>query len=236
MLKSLLDRILQLQNAELITSGGRAYSTKPLHPVHEPTPVTLEVATLTGLVDYLKENVDGLDPSKLILHVEDHATVHVRTCLRGDFAQRFYILTARADLLQMQFNSWIDSEKFNIFMQACFLPDPQTHRAEILRIIGNIQQGATMNVKDDGVTQETTIKTGIARVGTESIPNPVTLRPYRTFNEVDQPASQFIFRMQEGPRCMLVEADGGAWHNEARKNIKNYLEFELADLKPHIIA
>lgn len=236
MLKSLLDRILQLQNAELITAGGRTYSTKPLHRVEEPTPATLEVATLAGLVDYLKGNVDGLDLSKLILHVEDHATVHVLSRLHGDFAQRSHILTARADLLQMQFNSWVDAERFDIFMQACFLPDPQTHHADILRIIGNIQQSATMNVKDDGVTQEITIKTGIARVGAESIPNPVTLRPYCTFSEVEQPASQFIFRMQEGPRCMLVEADGGTWHNVVRKSIKNYLASELAGITPHIIA
>ncbi len=28
-------------------------------------------------------------------------------------------------------------------------------------------------------------------------PNPVTLRLYRTFNEVEQPASQFVFRVNK---------------------------------------
>lgn len=236
MLKSLLDRILQLQNPEIIEVGDRMYSTKPLHDVREPEVAALEVSTLTGLVAYLKENVDALDHQKLILHVVDHATVRLYSALHGDFCQRDTIMIAQADLLQMQFNSWVDAERFNIFMQACFLPDEKSDRAAILRIIGNIQQGATMQIKDDGVTQETTIKTGIARVGNETIPNPVTLRPYRTFIEVEQPDSQFIFRMQEGPKCMLVEADGGAWRNKARENIRKYLEYELANIKPHIIA
>ena len=30
--------------------------------------------------------------------------------------------------------------------------------------------------------------------------------------------------------CALFEADGGAWRRTAMKNIKEYLEFELADL------
>lgn len=65
------------------------------------------------------------------------------------------------------------------------------------------------------------------------VPNPVKLRPYRTFHEVEQPASDFIFRMksERGISCALFEADGGAWENAAMANIKNYLEFELADVE-----
>ena len=32
--------------------------------------------------------------------------------------------------------------------------------------------------------------------------------------------------------CAIFEADGGAWKREAMKNVKEYLEFELADLTP----
>ena len=64
------------------------------------------------------------------------------------------------------------------------------------------------------------------------VPNPVILRPYRTFPEVEQPASSFIFRMKEndGVCCALFEADGGAWKNEAMRNIKEYLKENLCDL------
>lgn len=59
------------------------------------------------------------------------------------------------------------------------------------------------------------------------VPNPVELAPYRTFLEVEQPESQFIFRMKDGPRCAIFEADGGAWRNQAITNIREYLKNEL---------
>ena len=46
--------------------------------------------------------------------------------------------------------------------------------------------------------------------------------------------SNFIFRVKDNDRygvtCALFEADGGAWKNEAKANIKAYLEKELADV------
>ena len=39
---------------------------------------------------------------------------------------------------------------------------------------------------------------------------------------------------QDGPRFALFEADNGAWENEAMKNIKHFLEFEIPEL--HVIA
>lgn len=63
------------------------------------------------------------------------------------------------------------------------------------------------------------------------VPSPCRLMPYRTFTEVKQPMSSFIFRVKDNDRlgvsCALFEADGGAWKNEAKKNIKEYLEKEL---------
>ncbi len=86
---------------------------------------------------------------------------------------------------------------------------------------------------DDGVTQKATIKQGIASKTEAIVPNPVKLRPYRTFIEVEQPVSEFIFRMKDnqGIHCALFEADGGAWKNAAMKNVKDYLESALADYK-----
>ena len=69
----------------------------------------------------------------------------------------------------------------------------------------------------------------MAKVADVVVPNPVTLAPYRTFLEVEQPASKFIFRIKEGGQLALFEADGGAWQHEAILNIKNYLIEQLKD-------
>jgi hypothetical protein len=76
-----------------------------------------------------------------------------------------------------------------------------------------------------------TVKTGIAKIEDVFVPNPVVLAPYRTFPEIAQPESKFIFRMQTGPTAALFEADGGAWRNEAMGRIKAWLEEQLAEFK-----
>lgn len=227
MLKEFLDSILARQNAEVLEIGGKKYTTQNVRPVLDAQPAALNVATLTGLVEYYLANVDALDPTKLIVHVEDHANVKLLSALHGDFAQRDCLLHVKADLLQIKFNTWVESEPFNIFMQACF--QETTDRASVLKVVGNIRESAVKDTADDGVSQEVTVKAGIARVDNVKVPNPVILKPFRTFVEVDQPASQFVFRMRTGPECMLVEADGGAWRNEARQNIAAYLAAALGE-------
>ena len=101
----------------------------------------------------------------------------------------------------------------------------------LLKFTGLIQEEAVKKTGDDGVSQAVTIKTGVATVGDAVVPNPVILAPYRTFPEIEQVESKFIFRMQEGPYAALYEADGGAWKNEAMRRIKEYLVKNLKELE-----
>lgn len=57
----------------------------------------------------------------------------------------------------------------------------------------------------------------------------VTLAPYRTFQEVEQPVSQFVFRVDNKRNVTLAEADGGMWKLDARRTVKQYLCGQLAD-------
>jgi len=85
-----------------------------------------------------------------------------------------------------------------------------------------------------GVSQSVTARAGLARVAEVPVTNPVTLRPYRTFAEVEQPASPFILRLKrkdgEMPQCALFEADGGKWKIEAIQNIARALRVLTAEL------
>ena len=93
---------------------------------------------------------------------------------------------------------------------------------------------------DDGVTQTVTAKAGVVLSKDVRVPNPVSLRPYRTFREVLQPASSFVLRLQGGgkasttPVGALFEADGGAWKVEAMRNISTYLRSFLPEGVPVI--
>lgn len=63
--------------------------------------------------------------------------------------------------------------------------------------------------------------------------NPVMLKPYRTFREVDQPQSECIVRLTSNPSALpkvaLYESDGGAWRLEAVSKIVAHLSEALPD-------
>jgi hypothetical protein len=105
----------------------------------------------------------------------------------------------------------------------------------LLQVLGNIKSSTIRTNSDDGVTQAVEVKSGIHMCAEQSIPNPIWLKPYRTFSEVDQPPSQFVLRLRDSrngmPECALYEADGGVWKSAAIENIKEYLEEELPEVK-----
>ena len=50
------------------------------------------------------------------------------------------------------------------------------------------------------------------------------LAPFRTFIEVEQPESEFLFRLSDRTTFTLDEADGGAWKIKAKANIRAFFE------------
>jgi len=242
MLKDLYKAIRDDAAAQPMTINGRQYTTAKVYEAYDAEPRTLEVSTLTGLVDYLKTNVDFLTLDELICHVESPTKASIRSKLHGDFLQRSTFIQASARVRSLEFNKFMDAEKFNLWLQSCFVDTPLTVDGELkatdkgllLKYVGNVRDEAVKTVGDDGISQEVTVKTGIASVANVTLPNPAVLRPYRTFNEVPQPASAFVFRARTGPEFALIEADNGAWESEAMKSIKEFMEFEVKGL--HVIA
>ena len=123
----------------------------------------------------------------------------------------------------------MNNETFLIALQSKFIPGDD--RELLLKFAGTVEDGTVAQYNDDGITQKATVKTGIASKGDALVPNPVRLRPFRTFVEVEQPESSFVFRMKQGNgvECAIFEADGGAWKNVAMQNIKEYLQSELKE-------
>lgn len=225
MIKEAFQYIVELGKASIFYENGQTFSDKKLHLIEEPTAEAIRVRSLSGLVDYLKSNFDVYD--HLMIHVSSPTLVSCISQLNGDYNRSEYI-KAEAMLPSFDFDRWYDTENFNIKLQSCFVKNED--RDIVLKVVGNIKEETVSTVGDDGVSQAVVAKTGVATVANVKVPNPVVLKPYRTFVEVDQPESEFIFRMQSGPRCALFEADGGKWKLDAMKNIKNYLQQELKEL------
>ena len=147
-------------------------------------------------------------------------------------------MVSNAIVNEFQFDRYYDQERFLIELQANFLETEDI--LKIRQVAGSIQAGTTAIYDDDGISQKTTIRSGIANNTDIIVPNPVRLCPYRTFAEIEQPESSYVFRIEDTdgvPAFKLVEADGGLWKNETMKRIKEYLESELGDgLKKHRIT
>lgn len=225
MIKAAIEKIEQMA-AAIVTHvvENRTYSSKPIHPVLDPSPNRIAIETLTGLADYLSANIDGLDSTKLIIHIKSFNTVILQSKLREPWADRNDYIHAVCDTPKFPFGQFIDVESFIVRMQSQFVQDANT--AAVLKIVGNVSDSIIKQFSDDGVTQQATIKAGVSRVENVSIPNPIDLAPYRTFLEIEQPKSKFVFRMRSGheaPTCALFEADGGTWKNEAIQKIKAWL-------------
>jgi len=100
-------------------------------------------------------------------------------------------------------------------------------RNTLLKFISNVQDTNEQNYVDDGVTQTAKATTGVSSLSNVVVPNPVTLRPFRTFSEVKQPESDFVFRMNNKDSFVLLEADGGIWERKAITNIGEFLTDNL---------
>lgn len=208
---------------------GKTYCNKSLTRYHSfDTANEVRVNTLTAIVDYIKGKPEELRESS-ILHIKSPTEVCLYSGLI-DERIRETLMRSNAIVNEFKFDHYYDQERFLIELQANFLETEDL--INIKTVAGNIQAGTTANYDDDGVSQKTTIKSGIAMRQDVIVPNPVSLKPYRTFAEIEQPESNYVFRIKDtdnGPCFKLVEADGGLWKNAAMKKIKEYLEYELSE-------
>lgn len=206
---------------------GETYSDKKLYRVnHNPKAAAITMNTLSSLVDYIKCRYD--DRSQCFVHVVSPTKVQVYSILDAD-REREYLVEVNAEVPAFEFNTFIDHERFLINLQAKFANNED--RALLLKFAGTVESGSIAEYGDDGITQKATVRNGIASKTEAVVPNPVNLIPVRTFVEVEQPESAFIFRMKQAPngsvQCAIFEADGGAWKIEAKAAIKKYLEEQL---------
>lgn len=212
----------------IVEINGKTYCDKGMTRYdREEMAVALTATSLSSLVDYITGKKEELRDS-MIIHVESPTRVRLLSGLTKE-RDREELFIVRTNPNGFDFDNYYDQEQFVINMQTAFKQTDET--ALILAVAGNVENKTVAKYGDDGTSQKATISKGIAGKEDVIVPNPVTLCPYRTFLEVEQPESKFIFRIKEGregePTFKLVEADGGLWKYAAVDSIKNYLKENL---------
>ena len=229
-IKTIAEMAVNAENPETIEINGKTYCTKQLTRYGKAEKAEpIKAKTLTSLVDYIKENRHELR-ERMIIQVVSATEVRLYSGLLEE-RDRETLFVAEAMLPYFEYGREYNQEAFLIAMQSCF--EYSADREAVTIMASNIVDTQQAAYTDDGVTQQAVIKTGITTKENAIVPNPVKLIPYRTFLEVEQPESDFVFRISEssgGPRFKLVEADGGRWKSQAVDNVKNYLVSALADI------
>ncbi|MCM1308841.1 MAG: hypothetical protein NC223_09620 [Butyrivibrio sp.] len=230
-IKYIAELAVEADKPEQLEINGHTYCTKALTRYDKPDKaVPIKATTLTSLVDYIKESRGELR-ERMIIQVVSPTKVLLYSGLLAE-RDRETLFEADALLPQFEYGREYEQENFIIAMQSCFQPCEDREAVTILA--SNIVNTQEATYSDNGTTQQAVMKTGITTKDNVLVPNPVHLYPYRTFLEVEQPGSDFVFRVGEGrggaPVFKLVAADGGSWQSQSLENVKNYLTKELKDI------
>lgn len=259
MIAKAMEWIRSNMSPQLHDIEGIMWADKPLQRIKDVQkfqPVSF--TTLTSLVDYLKSRNDV--PNDFIDHIFVSVVSPTRIEVysgvnKENFYERSTIATVDAVVPKVRIGEWLEQSAFCILLRSCFVDmkksfplknyfenqqngqeelTADTDRDALIGVASNIVSGTIAEYQDTGISQKATLKTGIQESEDKLLPEKVTLRPYRTFLEVEQPMSEFIFRAQDsrgnGVQLALYEADGGRWKMDAMNMVKEYLMEQLKEL------
>lgn len=232
-LKDAINRIVELATPfTLETRDGRQFCSANLREVRPevPSPVRYSVDTLEALVKLIRTEGVGMAPL-LYVRVDSARRVMVDTTYtHKEYAEfsRLPLYEAVSDVPSISVNESISQERAIVELQSLYAITED--RDYLLSLLSRIDVNQGVSSVDNGISQEVSVKTGAVLKEQQTVQPIVHLQPYRTFLEVEQPASDFLLRLDKEGRPALYEADGGAWKLEAKRNIAAYLGEKLADL------
>ena len=213
MLKEFIEHIQKTTQPLITNVNGSTFCVTSEGNIDEllPTifhPYTLDLNSLDALVTMVRTEASEMD-APLYIAVPDHMTVRC-------FGQsKDYGWDQKVTL---------GFEEAQIALRTRFQETPDTLYA--MKLVSDISLGAKVIYNDNGIATTITTQKGVALQTNEQIRPLVKLRPYRTFQEVEQPESIFLIRVSDRG-ISFIEADGGMWRLTARETIKKYLEGRL---------
>ena len=232
-LKDAINRIVELATPfTLETRNGHQFCSANLREVKPEVelPARYSVDTLEALVKLIR--TEGVAQTSLLyVRVDSARRVMVDSTYTGrDYAiySRLPLYEAVSDVPSISVNQYMSQEHAVIELQSLYAVTDD--RDYLLALLSRIDVNQGVSSVDNGISQEVSVRTGAVLKEQQTVQPIVHLQPYRTFLEVEQPASDFLLRLDKDGRPALYEADGGAWKLEAKRNIAAYLGEQLADL------
>lgn len=230
MLKAMIEKIEKMAGHKVYDIGNEHYASSNLVRI-DPKKDFPKSISLTGLDSVCKmvvnEANDLFPGDQILIQVLDYRKVRIFTTLDGEM-DRCWLYECEADTPRIKTNSYMSHEEAVIQLRSLYIPNFDTEY--LLKLLGSVSRESKVSSNDNGVSQTVEARTGVALTTNVEVRPYVSLRPFRTFLEVEQPESTFLLRLDNGGNIGLFEADGGVWKLEATRNIAAYFEDKLGDL------
>ena len=230
MLKEAIEKIVSLANPEIRTLDGHTYIIDKNGDYTELRPDyfaldEINLTSLDAMVQFIRN--EGLSQTDGILFVTIPSPVSVRCFTSPNIPRRTrtFLYEAKAtDVPGWSEKMQLGFEEAQIALRTRFQHTNDTEYAQ--KLLSDISTGCKVTYNDNGVATNIVTQQGVSLQSKVQIRPLVNLRPYRTFQEIEQPASDFLIRINDR-YISFIEADGGMWKLAARTTIKTYLEEEL---------
>jgi hypothetical protein len=228
MIKQALEYLVSLKDNKTYIIEGHTYSDRQLHRIDAPKrrPDLIAVNGLDSICKLIRRERNQIGRT-MFVQIKSHDHVRVFSTYDHEY-DRCSCYECRADVPYITTDKYMGQDQAIIQLSTLYIPNEGVNYLKTL--LGSISNESKVTSSDNGITQKIEAKSGIALTSLVEIKQRVTLRPFRTFLEVDQPESEFIVRVNDGGNVALFEADGGVWRLEAKKNIADYFNTNLSDL------
>lgn len=230
MLKEAIEKIEEMSSPLVYTEGDHSYvlyadHTEELRPAID-SPVTVRLNSLDALVQLVKKEQQN---RQIFVSVTGHDEVDVYDSPSEDCRwKRNVLYNARA----IDIPGWEPEVQMGFDQAAVALMtrfQDGGDREYTLQLLSQITTGAKVTYTDNGVASTIVTQKGAALAQNTTIKPLVKLRPYRTFQEIEQPEGIFLIRISERG-ITFREADGGMWKLTARNTAKAWLQEQLQDM------
>ena len=217
--------VQQIDGSTFVISGNG--SVEEIRPaIYHPD--TLPLHSLEALVKMVQTEATNMD-APLYITIPNHLTVRCfgQPQPEARFFRQVYYEAKATDVPGFQ-DGFREQEKAIIELRSRFAPGEGVDY--LLDLLSRISKDSAVSTTDNGVSQTVEARQGVVIKNTVPVKPRVPLRPFRTFQEVEQPESEFLLRLDEEGNIGLFEADGGMWKLTARHTVKAFLEEKLADM------
>lgn len=230
MLKEAIEKIEEMSSPLVYTEDDHSYvlyadHTVELRPAID-SPETVRLNSLDALVQLVKKEQQD---RQIFVSVTGHDEVDVYDSPSEDSRwKRNVLYNARA----IDIPGWEPEVQMGFDQAAVALMtrfQDGGDREYTLQLLSQITTGAKVTYTDNGVASTIVTQKGAALAQNTTIKPLVKLRPYRTFQEIEQPEGIFLIRISERG-ITFREADGGMWKLTARNTAKAWLQEQLQDM------